>query len=76
MCGDARFELARLVSKRGMAAFETLGVLSDVRGTLINAELLGFENLDCLHSPSNAHHLRELVFLQQYCEQRIWNSRA
>ena len=74
MCGDALFDLAGLASKLGMAAFKTLGVLSDVRGTLINAELLGFENLDCLHSLSNAHHLRELVFLHQYCEQKIWNS--
>ena len=65
MRGDARFELARLGSKRGMAAFKALGVLSGVRGALINAGLLGFENLDCLHSLYNAHHLRELVFVHQ-----------
>ena len=63
-------------SKRGMAAFEALGVLTGVRGTLVHDGLLGYKNLDCLHSLCNAHHLRELVFVHEYCDQKIWDGWA
>ena len=62
--------------KRGMAAFEALGLLPGVRGTLVHDGLLGYKNLDCLHSLCNAHHLRELVFVHEYCDQKIWDGWA
>ena len=63
-------------SKRGMAAFEALGILPGVRGTLVHDGLLGYKNLDCLHSLCNAHHLKELVFVHEYCDQKIWDGWA
>ena len=62
--------------KRGMVAFEALGVLPGVRGTLVHDGLQGYKRLDCLHSLCNAHHLRELVFVHEYCDQKIWDGWA
>jgi transposase len=62
--------------KRGRLAFEALGVLPGVRGTLVHDGLLGYKNLDCLHSLCNTHHLRELVFVHEHCDQKIWDGWA
>ncbi len=52
-------------AKRGSEAFEALGLLAGVRGTLVHDGLAGYRQLDCAHSLCNAHHLRELTFVQE-----------
>ncbi|MEO5607537.1 MAG: transposase [Polaromonas sp.] len=52
-------------AKRGSQAFEALGLLAGVRGTLVHDGLAGYKLLDCAHGLCNAHHLRELTFVQE-----------
>ena len=52
-------------AKRGNEAFDSLGLLAGVRGTLVHDGLMGYRQLDCAHSLCNAHHLRELTFVQE-----------
>ena len=53
-------------AKRGHEAFDALGLLAGVRGTLVHDGLAGYRQLDCAHSLCNAHHLRELTFVQEH----------
>lgn len=53
-------------AKRGSEAFEELGLLGGVRGTLVHDGLAGYRNLECAHSLCNAHHLRELTFAHEH----------
>lgn len=57
--------------KRGPQAFEDLGILAGVRGTLVHDGLAGYRRFDCLHSLCNAHHLRELTFVHE--QEKIWD---
>lgn len=63
-------------AKRGGEAFEKLGLLAGVRGTLVHDGLVGYKNLDCTHSLCNAHHLRELEFVHERCNEKIWDTWA
>lgn len=58
-------------AKRGPQAFEALGILGGVRGTLVHDGLAGYRRFDCLHSLCNAHHLRELTFVHE--QEKIWD---
>ena len=60
--------------KRGSMAFEALGLLAGVRGTLVHDGLAGYKQFDCTHSLCNAHHLRELTFVHE--QEHIWDSWA
>lgn len=63
-------------AKRGSDAFEALGILAGVRGTLVHDGLAGYKNLDCTHSLCNAHHLRELVFVHEQEGEKVWDGWA
>ena len=63
-------------AKRGSEAFDALGILGAVRGTLVHDGLLAYKNLECLHSLCNAHHLRELTFVHEQMGERIWDGWA
>ena len=52
-------------AKRGHQAFDELGLLAGVRGTLVHDGLASYKELDCTHSLCNAHHLRELVLAHE-----------
>ena len=52
-------------ARRGAQAFEALGLLAGVRGTLVHDGLASYKELQCTHSLCNAHHLRELVFVHE-----------
>ncbi|XAH21722.1 IS66 family transposase [Xylophilus sp. GW821-FHT01B05] len=65
-----------LHAKRGSAAFEALGILPGVRGTLVHDGLASYKGLDCTHSLCNAHHLRELTFVHEQMGERIWDGWA
>ena len=61
-------------SKRGSVAFDAIGLLGGVRGTLVHDGLAGYKQFDCKHSLCNAHHLRELTFVHE--QEHIWDSWA
>lgn len=52
-------------ARRGAQAFEALGLLAGVRGTLVHDGLASYKELACAHALCNAHHLRELVFVHE-----------
>lgn len=52
-------------AKRGSKAFEALGILPKLKGTLVHDGLAGYRSLACPHSLCNAHHLRELTFVHE-----------
>lgn len=52
-------------AKRGSQAFDDLGLLAGVHGTLVHDGLASYKELDCTHALCNAHHLRELVFVHE-----------
>ena len=62
--------------KRGAQAFDALGILGGVQGTLVHDGLLAYKNLDCVHSLCNAHHLRELTYVHEQMGERVWDNWA
>ncbi|MEC5215051.1 transposase [Polaromonas sp. CG_9.5] len=63
-------------AKRGHEAFEALGLLAGVRGTLVHDGLVGYRPLVCAHSLCNAHHLRELTFVHEQSADKAFNGWA
>lgn len=63
-------------AKRGAAAFEALGLLQGVKGVLVHDGLVSYSGLDCTHSLCNAHHIRELVYVHEQENEKIWDSWA
>ena len=63
-------------ARRGNEAFEALGLLAGVRGTLVHDGLAGYRQLDCAHSLCNAHHLRELTFVHEQSSDKVFNGWA
>lgn len=47
--------------RRGIEAFEAMGVLPGFRGILCHDHWKPYYRLDCIHALCNAHHLRELT---------------
>ena len=58
-----------LHAKRGKIAFEDFGLLSRLTGTLVHDGWASYRELDCTHALCNAHHLRELTFVHEECQQ-------
>ena len=63
-------------AKRGSVAFEALGLLQGIKGTLIHDGLISYKGLACTHGLCNAHHLRELVYVHEQESEKIWDSWA
>ena len=63
-------------AKRGTQAFEALGLLQGIKGVLVHDGLISYKGLDCTHSLCNAHHIRELVYIHEQENERIWDSWA
>jgi transposase len=56
--------------KRGQAALDALGVLPAVRGRVVHDGLWSYWRYrQCAHALCNAHHLRELTFVEEHLEQ-------
>jgi transposase len=56
--------------KRGRAALDALGVLPAVRGRVVHDGLWSYWQYDqCDHALCNAHHLRELIFVEEHLKQ-------
>jgi transposase len=59
--------------KRGAVAFEALGLLQGIKGTLIHDGLISYKALACTHGLCNAHHLRELVYVHEHENEKAWD---
>ncbi len=56
--------------KRGRAAMDALGVLPTFRGRAVHDGLTSYgQYQDCTHALCNAHHLRELTFVEEQLNQ-------
>lgn len=62
--------------KRGAQAFEALGLLQGVKGVLVHDGLISYKALNCTHSLCNAHHIRELVYIHEQENEKIWDGWA
>jgi transposase len=61
--------------KRGREALDALGVLPTVRGRVVHDGLWSYWHYEqCAHALCNAHHLRELTFVEEQLEQ-AWAGR-
>jgi len=60
-------------AKRGTLAFEALGLLQGIKGVLVHDGLASYKGLDCTHSLCNAHHIRELVYVHEQENEKIWD---
>lgn len=60
-------------AKRGTQAFEALGLLEGIKGVLVHDGLASYKGLDCTHSLCNAHHIRELVYIHEQENEKIWD---
>jgi transposase len=60
--------------KRGQEALDALGVLPTVRGRVVHDGLWSYWHYQqCGHALCNAHHLRELIFVEEHLKQ-TWAS--
>jgi transposase len=56
--------------KRGIEGMNAIGIIPDIRGRLIHDGLASyFQYQECLHGLCNAHHLRELIFVEEELKQ-------
>lgn len=62
--------------KRGLQAIEALGLLLGVGGVLVHDGLISYKALECTHALCNAHHLRELQYVHEQENEKIWDSWA
>lgn len=61
--------------KRGREALDALGVLPAVRGRVVHDGLWSYWHYEqCAHALCNAHHLRELTFVEEHLKQ-AWAGR-
>jgi len=57
--------------KRGLVAFEEVGVLPGFRNILVHDGFKSYAKLECAHALCNAHLLRELTFQAEF-RQKDW----
>lgn len=56
--------------KRGTEGMNAIGIVPDIRGRMIHDGLAAyFQYQECLHGLCNAHHLRELIFVDEELKQ-------
>ena len=56
--------------KRGKIGLDTTGILPEFKGRLIHDFFKTYFSYDCKHGLCNAHHLRELKFIEEEHQQR------
>ena len=55
--------------KRGQAAMDDFGILPAFEGVAVHDGWASYRDYACTHALCNAHHLRELIFLEETTEQ-------
>lgn len=55
--------------KRGKEGIDKMGILQEFKGRLIHDFFTPYFNYNCQHGLCNAHHLRELKFIEEECKQ-------
>ncbi len=56
-------------TRRGRIAMDEIGILPEYKGRLIHDHFKPYYHYDCDHGLCNAHHLRELLFIEEYHKQ-------
>lgn len=56
-------------SKRGKEGIDKMGILQGYQGRLIHDFFKPYFSYECKHGLCNAHHLRELKFIEEECKQ-------
>jgi len=56
-------------NKRGQTAIDEIGILPNFNGRAIHDGYKSYLKYQCEHGLCNAHHLRELIFLAEQCQQ-------
>jgi transposase len=55
--------------KRGQQAMDEAGILRGFKGVAVHDGLASYRDYDCTHALCNAHHLRELIYLEESTHQ-------
>ena len=55
--------------KRGQQAMDEAGILRGFKGVAVHDGLASYRDYDCTHALCNAHHLRELIYLEETTQQ-------
>lgn len=55
--------------KRGKQAMDVINILPEFHGKAVHDGWGSYRHYDCGHGLCNAHHLRELTFIEEQCEQ-------
>lgn len=50
--------------------------MAGIKGVLVHDGLISYKGLDCTHSLCNAHHIRELVYIHEQENEKIWDGWA
>ena len=55
--------------KRGKIAMDDFGILPRFKGSAVHDGWMSYRDYTCIHGLCNAHHLRELIYLEETTEQ-------